>query len=129
MARKAASKGRPQTSGLASTLAEASWAQADRALAQVLADFSELEAAQHPAKRKLMLALVAQSLQRAARWRAMTRLGGVGAVEAFDPGRHEFAGRAPRSPKDVRILVPGVARGGVVLIKARVASARARARS
>ncbi len=128
MAGKTARKRRPQVAGLATTLAEASWTQADRALAQAIADFSELAGAHTPAKRKALLALIAQSLQRAARRRGLERIGAEGEIAAFDASLHEFSGKA-RAPKEVRILVAGVARGGVVLVKARVAPARPRARA
>ena len=129
MAGKTTRKRRPQMAGLANTLAEAAWTQADRALAQALADFSELGASQSPAKRKVLLALIAQSLRRAARHRGLSRIGAVGDVAAFDADKHEFSGKGPRAPKEVRILVPGVARSGAVLVKARVAAARPRARA
>jgi molecular chaperone GrpE (heat shock protein) len=129
MAGKTRGRRRPQIAGLANTLAEASWTQADRALAQAIADFSELDIAQTPGKRKALMALIAQSLQRAARRRGLERIGVEGEVAPFDAERHEFAGRGPRAPKEVRILVPGVARGAVVLVKARVAASRSRARA
>ncbi|MEQ1618170.1 MAG: hypothetical protein ABL883_07480 [Terricaulis sp.] len=129
MAGKTIRRRRPQIAGLANTLAEASWTQADRALAEAIANFSELDAAQTPAKRKALMALVAQSLQRAARRRGLERIGAEGEIAAFDAGRHELSSKGPRAPKEVRILVPGVARGGVVLVKARVATTRPRARA
>lgn len=129
MAGKTTRKRRPQMADLANTLAEASWTQADRALAQALADFSELGGSQSPAKRRGLMELIAQSLQRAARQRGLSRIGAEGDFAAFDADKHEFAGKGPRAPKEVRILVPGVARSGVVLVKARVATARPRARA
>lgn len=129
MAGKTRGRRRPQVAGLANTLAEASWTQADRALAQAIADFSELDTAQTPARRKALMALIAQSLQRAARRRGLERIGVEGEVAAFDTEKHEFVGKGPRAPKEVRIVVPGVARGGSVLVKARVATARPRARA
>lgn len=129
MAGKTARTRRPQMAGLANTLAEASWTQADRALAQALADFSELGSCQTPAKRKALIALIDQSLRRAARQRGLSRIGAEGDIAAFDAERHEFSGKGPRAPKEVRILIPGVARSGMVLVKARVATARLRARA
>lgn len=129
MAGKTTRKRRPQMAGLANTLAEASWTQADRALAQALADFQELGAVQSPAKRRTLMALIAQSLRRAARQRGLSLIGAEGEVAAFDAEWHEFSGKGPRAAKEVRILIPGVARGGIVLVKARVAAARPRARA
>lgn len=109
---------------LANALGEAAWAEADAALAAAIADLDDLEAAiagNAPAGDAHFM--VAQSLNRVARKRGMTRLGEVGATVVFDPAQHERA--APGVAKRVRILRPGVMRAGAVLIKARVGSPRA----
>jgi hypothetical protein len=72
------------------------------------------------------VAMLEQALTRAARRRGLSRFGGVGATEAYDPLRHEFSAAAARLPKRVRVSVRGVARGNEVLVKARVGPVRAK---
>ncbi len=107
-------------------LAEAAWAEADRALAQALALFDELEIP--TGKAGETAAMLGQALSQAGRRRSFERLGSVGAIESFDPNRHEMAKATPKAPLLARILVRGIARGGNVLVKARVAPATAKDR-
>ena len=111
--------------GLTEALAEASWREADRALAQAIADFDELEAASNAAKRAAAAALLGQSLARAARRRGLARFGPIGAVEPYDARRHELVRKPVRPPSAVRIVAQGIARAGLVLVKARATPARA----
>jgi hypothetical protein len=105
---------------LASALAEAVWLEADAALAQALADWEEANTADDAGVRENALALLGQSLQRAARKRGLARVGMLGAIEPYDPDRHELGAPVAKPPKRVRILARGVARGDEVLAKARV---------
>jgi hypothetical protein len=107
---------------LPNALAEAAWVEADRALAQALALFDELDAG----KDNEVAALLGQALTQAGRRRGFERLGSVGAVETFNPDRHELAKAAAKAPLQARILVRGVSRGVNVLVKARVAPASAK---
>jgi molecular chaperone GrpE (heat shock protein) len=107
---------------LSDALAEAAWADADAALAEALADLDELEASKGK-ERAASLARMAQSLARAGRKRGLSRIGVAGASEPFDPARHELIAAVAKTPKKVRIAARGVARGGDVLVKARVAPA------
>ena len=107
-------------------LAEAAWTEADGALAEALVECDRAHAADNDEARDEALGLLRLALARAARRRGLSRIGKVGAVDDFDAGRHELAARGRRAPKRVRILDEGVARGREVLIKARVAAARAR---
>lgn len=127
MARKSTRRTRPSNAPLKAALAKAAWAEADRALARALADLSALDGAQTPAARKAGWALVAQSLNRAGRCRNLARLGMPGDIVAYDPGQHEGAAGAIRAGTPVRIVTPGVARGGAALVRAQVARIRARA--
>ncbi len=110
---------------LVASLAEASWLEADTALAEALVEFETLKAAPRQKARDDAMALLGQALTRAARKRGLTPLGAAGARERFDAMRHEIHGSA-RKPKNVQVVTPGVARGGDVLIRARVSAARAR---
>jgi hypothetical protein len=130
-------KGRASRSGgkrvgpdasLARALAAAAWEEADAALAQALVDLDEAEGAASDAARAVALALLAQSLSRAARKRGLTRVGALGASEPFDPQRHELTTPVAKAPKTVRIEARGVARGGEVLAKPRVGPMRGKKR-
>src|SRR5688572_16367617 len=88
---------------LASALAEAAWAEADAAMAQALVELDEAEAAVTEEAGVEALALLAQSLARAARKRGLTRIGARGAIEPYDPRRHELNAPVARPPKAVRI--------------------------
>lgn len=114
--------------GLTEALAEASWAEADRALAMAIAELADLETAPNAARRAAAMVLLSQSLARAARRRGLTRFGAQGAVEPYDAQRHELARKPVRPPARVRILAPGVARGSTVLVKARAVPARMHAK-
>lgn len=103
---------------LSGALAEAAWAEADFALAQALADLDEVDAAANESERATALDMLRQSLARAARKRGLSRLGELGAREAYDPDRHELA--ASGKPKAIVIGARGVARGPDVLVKPRV---------
>lgn len=125
MARISAKKSRE--SSLTKALAAASWAEADRALAQALVEFAGLEAASGPAKRAEAMALVSQALARAARRRGLEFQGEVGEVCAYEPARHELISSAKRAPGVVKVVAPGIARAGKILLKARVSAVRAKA--
>jgi hypothetical protein len=116
-ARKRAARG----VSIDSALAEASWIEADAALAQSLADLDEAETATDEAARKDALARLAQSLSRAGRKRGLTRVGELGARVRFDRDVHDLNAAVAKSPKTVCIQARGVARGDEVLEKPRVA--------
>ena len=107
---------------LVDALAEAAWTEADEALAEALVELRALEAARARGARDEAFVMLDQALRRAARKRGLSLFGAVGGRETYDPRRHEGV----RSAKQVRIEAPGVARGGQVLIKARVSLGRAR---
>lgn len=123
-AKKPAARKRAAALPLAAALAEASWSEADAALAQALAECDALETAPDAAARDDAMAMLTQALSRAARKRGLSRLGAVGAREAYDPQRHDLSKAGARPPKTVRIIAPGVARGGEILVRARVAPVR-----
>lgn len=120
---------------LVGTLGEAGWAEADRALAAALAEAAALETAIAKLARRNTpaavqraedaFALLTQALDTTARKRGVSRFGDVGAVEKFDPARHEIIGAARKSAR-VRLIAPGVLKGGEVLLKARAKLAAAR---
>jgi|CXWL01.1.fsa_nt_gi folylpolyglutamate synthase/dihydropteroate synthase len=105
--------------GLTEALAEASWREADRALAQAMAELDELEAASNAAEMAAAAMLLGQSLTRAARRRGLARFGLIGRIEAYDARRHELIRKPIRPPGSVRIVAQGIARAGLVLVKAR----------
>lgn len=125
-----AGTGRPpaRDASLAGALAEAAWAEADTALAQALVELDEAEAAVAEPAGVEALALLAQSLSRAARKRGLTRIGALGAVEPYDRRRHELNAPVARAPKTVRIEARGVARGDEVLARPRVGPVRGKKR-
>ncbi|HVY84702.1 MAG TPA: hypothetical protein VG943_06195 [Caulobacterales bacterium] len=134
---------RPPAFSLADKLGQAAWAEADQALARALADFANLERAADAATKALKrhrssakaealdggALMLRQSLLQLARKRGLTAFGEPGAVEAYDPRRHEL-NKPVRAPAFVKVLSAGWARGvGAnceVLVKARVVSARQR---
>jgi len=118
--KSAARKRAAQDVSLSGALAEAAWAEADAALAQALVDLDEAQAAADDAGREEALALLAQSLSRAARKRGLKRTGALGAVEPYDPLRHELSAPVAKAPKTVRIETQGVARGDRTLARPRV---------
>ncbi len=126
MGKKGAARKRaaPKAS-LANALAEAAWADADKALAEALIELDEFENARNEKAREAALTLLAQALAQTARKRGLTRIGMLGAQEAFDPQRHEPPPRA-KSAKSVRIAARGVARGAEVLARARTEAPRRR---
>jgi hypothetical protein len=107
-------------------LAEAAWTEADGALAEALVEADRAISADRDDARDEALSLLRLALSRAARRRGLSRIGKAGALDDFDPGRHELAASARGAPKRVRIVDEGVARGREVLIKARVTVARAK---
>jgi hypothetical protein len=107
-------------------LAGAAWLEADAALAEALLECDRAIEADDEETRDEALELLSLALSRAARRRGLTRIGKRGASEDFDAARHELATRSKRAPKRVRVIAEGVARGREVLIKARVAPARAK---
>jgi hypothetical protein len=115
-ARKSAASG----VSLNAALAEAAWREADTALAEALADFDEVQSAGSAAQRNEALALLGQSLTRAARKRGLSRIGELGAVAPFDAVVHDLNAPVVKTPDKVRIQARGVARGSEVLQKLRV---------
>ena len=106
---------------LADALANASWAEADEALAEALVEFAELKRVlKHEPE---TLAMAAQALARAARRRGLGLFGDIGANVAFDANAHELNPSSDVAGR-VRILREGVMRGREVLIRAIVAPAR-----
>lgn len=118
---------RPKKAALTDALAEAGWAQADRALAEALIELEEAEAASTPARRAEALMLLRQALARVARARGLSRVGAeAGQIEPYDPRRHELVRESARPPAEVTVLKQGIARGDEVLVKARVRALRRR---
>jgi molecular chaperone GrpE (heat shock protein) len=101
-------------------LADAAWAEADKSLAEALADFDEFELTQNPRRRRQLLSMLGQALARTARKRGLRRLGTAGGDEPFDPSRHELVTPQGERPHTVEIVVRGVARGDELLAKVRV---------
>jgi hypothetical protein len=118
---------RKRATPMAAALAEAAWMEADVALAEALADLDELISAGTD-QRADALAVLAQSLARAARKRGLTRIGALDAREPYDPAVHELRQLVAKKPKTVRIQARGVARGSQVLLKPRVGAVRAKTR-
>jgi hypothetical protein len=118
--RSAARKRAAQGVSLVGALAEATWTEADAALAQALVEFDEAEGATSKADREDAMARLAQSLTRAARKRGLTRIGELGETEDYDAARHELNAPVAKTPKSVRIQARGVARGDEILEKPRV---------
>ena len=108
---------------LTDALAGAAWAEADRALVEALALCDEARDGVG-AEREAALELLGQALNGVARKRGLSRLGELGARETFDPKRHEFIKPHKKTPKSVRIVARGVARGAETLAKARVGPVR-----
>jgi len=106
---------------LANALADASWAEADEALAEALIEFAELKRALTEEYDALDMA--SQALARAARRRGLVLFGDVGAAVAFDATIHEFNGSSD-APAHVRVVREGVMRGRDVLTRAIVTPAR-----
>ncbi len=119
--KSAARKRAAQGVSLIGALAEAAWSEADAALAQALADLDEVQGADDVEAREDALVRLAQSLARAARKRGLTRIGELNAREPYDAARHALNAPVAKTPKSVRIQARGVARGGDVLEKPRVA--------
>lgn len=116
----AARKRAAQSISLSGALAEAAWSEADLALAEALADLDEAEAATNEAACADALAMLSQSLVRAGRKRGLTRIGALHEQAAFNPKEHDLVVACAKKPKKVRIAARGVARGGDVLVRARV---------
>jgi hypothetical protein len=117
---------KPRGAAMVDALAQAAWAEADIALADAIVECGRAVKAKRAAERTEALALTSQALSRAGRRRGLARLGKNGALEDFDPRRHELALSQKRAPARVRIVEEGVARGGEVLVKARAKPARAK---
>jgi hypothetical protein len=107
--------------GLAQELAQAAWAEADRALAEAMAEFEAWQQGDVDAA-----VFVGQALRRAARTRGLTPLSQAGRVEPYDASRHALANTPSTQPSQVRIKSAGVLRGGEVLAKARATPLRRR---
>lgn len=127
-AKRAAPKGAAQAVSLPDALGDAAWREADRALAQAVAELEEVEAASNQVRRAEALMLLRQALARAARVRGFTRLGGEpGVTEPYDEARHALVTNPAKPPAEVVIVAQGVARGGEVLVRARAKAVRKRA--
>lgn len=124
--KRAPRKKTPAARSLTDALGEAAWAEADRALAEAIVEAQVLGGAKNAEAREVALALLEQALSRAARKRGLTRVGEVGAREAYNAKRHELTRPLARAPKHVRIVASGMARGAAVLVKARVVAVRSR---
>ncbi|MBN8605876.1 MAG: hypothetical protein J0L81_03085 [Caulobacterales bacterium] len=122
--KSAAPKRAAPRASLADALGQAAWAEADSALAEALALCDEAISGATDVDQAALLDLLSQSLARAARKRGFTRLGALGAKEAFDRKRHDFTNPPKRTPKTVRIVARGVARAGETLVKTRVGPVR-----
>jgi hypothetical protein len=107
-------------------LAQAAWLEADGALAEALVECDRAMQADDEEARDEALELLSLALSRTARRRGLARVGKRGASEEFDKAKHELTTPAKRAPRRVRVVVEGVARGREVLIKARVAPAKAK---
>lgn len=127
--KKSAARQRAAQRVLTDALAEAAWSEADVALAQALADFDEAETAKKKGARKDALERLGQALSRAARKRGLSRVGDLDERVEFDTDSHDLNAAVAKTPKSVRIQARGVARGGEVLIKPRVAPAEKKKRS
>lgn len=129
-AKKSAARQRAaQGVSLTDALAEAAWSEADLALAQALVDFDEAETAESKSARRDARERLGQALSRAARKRGLSRIGELEDVTEFDPEAHDLNAAVAKTPKSVLIQARGVARGGEVLIKPRVAPVRRKKRS
>lgn len=117
---------KPRGAPLVDAMAQAAWAEADTALAEAIVECGRAARAKRAAERTEALALTSQALARAARRRGLARLGKSGALEDYDPHRHDLTLSQKRAPSRVRIVEEGVARGGEVLVKARAKPARAK---
>lgn len=118
--KSAARKRAAQGVSLVGALAEATWTEADAALAQALVELDEADGAASKGDREDAMARLAQSLTRAARKRGLTRIGELGETEDYDAARHELNAPVAKTPKSVRIQARGVARGEEILEKPRV---------
>ncbi|MES1158922.1 MAG: hypothetical protein ABUL42_03405 [Terricaulis silvestris] len=134
----------PVPFNLSHVLAEAAWSEADHALARALADLEALEAAVHVAAKRLKrakaeaqaravedsLLVLRQSLMQAARKRGLAALGDVGAIEPYDPSRHELVKASSKPPVWVKVLARGWRRGlgpeATILVRSRAAPTRIR---
>ena len=129
-AKRAAPKRAAQAVSLPNALGEAAWAEADRALAQAMAEFEEVESASNAVRRAEALMLLRQALARAARVRGFSRLGGEpGSTEPYDPDRHTLISASARPPAEVQIVAQGVVLGAVVLVKSRAKKVKKKAQS
>ena len=117
--RSAARKRAASSRGLTNQLADAAWAEADKALAEALAEFEAWQAGDEDAAE-----FVGQALRRAARKRGLAPLGETGGIEAYDSKRHALVKAATRAPTRVKIKSPGVLRGVEILAKARATPLR-----
>lgn len=122
----AARKRAAPAASLVGALAEAAWAEADAALAEALADLDEVQTAPDDEARADAVAMLAQSLSRAARKRGLSRQGELGARAPYDPARQVLDDASGRAPKTVRVAARGVSRGAEVLCPIRVRRLRKR---
>lgn len=122
--RPAKRSAKPRSASMVDVMAQAAWLEADAALAEAIVECGRAVTAEDEDERDAAVTLTSQALTRAARRRGLTRLGKSGALEAFDPAKHELGLSVKRAPKRVRIIEEGVARGGEVLVKARAQPVR-----
>jgi hypothetical protein len=106
---------------MSNALAQASWVEADEALAEALVEFAEL--ARVLTKPPETFTMASQALSRVARRRDLELFGEIGATAPLDRDLHELSGSSA-STGSVRILREGVMRGRDVLIRALVKPAR-----
>lgn len=112
---------------LSSALGDAAWIEADRALANAMAELEEVEQASTAVRRAEAMMLLRQALARAARVRGFARLGAEpGETEPYDPQRHDLITAPAKPPAEVVIIAQGVSRGSDVLVKARARAVRKR---
>jgi hypothetical protein len=121
--KRSAAKRAPE---LVDMLAAAAWTQADAALAEALVECDRAVQADSDETREEALSMVSLALARAARRRGLARLGTAGAIEDFDPAKHELPAPLKRAPPRVRIVEAGVLRGAEVLVRARAKPVRAK---
>lgn len=98
--KKAAAKPRRGAATLSAELAAASWAEADRALAEAMAEFENLQACATQKERREAMELLAQALRRAGRRRGLDWQIGAGVFRGDERlARGQVAAAPKRQPK------------------------------
>jgi hypothetical protein len=112
------SSARPE---LLEALAALSWEEADARLAEAWAECARMQSALAALRRSGgpaadsaadAAALLRQALEGALRARGLASISRAGAVQKFDPTLHEVQGGQAAPAAEVRVIAPGVARGG-----------------